>query len=142
MNDWRNGRNHCYTYFKITGDFNPDDITRIIGLNPSKCWRIGELRKNGTSFDFSLWEYGRCNEYDVYIENQMMKTIQDLIPKMDMLCKIKELYEVDFTLEIVPAIYVGEINPCLAPNREVIEFCYKTETEIDIDMCVFDSTDE
>lgn len=142
MNDWRNGRNHCYTYFKITGDFNPDDITRIIGLNPSKCWHTGELRKDGTPFDFSLWEYGRCNEYDVYVENQMMKTIQDLILKMDILCKIKELYKAYFTLEIVPSIYVGEINPCLAPNREVIEFCYKTETEIDIDMYVFDSIDE
>lgn len=142
MDDWRNGRNHCYTYFKITGGFNPDDITKIIGLNPSKCWRIGDLRKNGTPYDFALWEYGRCDEYDVYVENQMMKTIQDLIPKIDILRKIKELYEAYFTLEIVPTIYAGDINPCLAPNREVIEFCYKTETQIDIDLYVFDSTDK
>lgn len=47
MLDWKNGRNHCYTYFKITGDFNPDEITEMIGLSPSKCWCIGDLRKDG-----------------------------------------------------------------------------------------------
>lgn len=142
MDDWKNGRNHCYTYFKITGDFNTDAITETIGLKPSNSWNIGDLRKNGTSYDFALWEYGRCNDYDVYVENQMMKTIQDLIPKIDLLNNIKECYEVYFTLEIVPSIYVGDVNPCLAPNKEVIEFCYRTETNIDIDLYVFDSKDE
>lgn len=69
MDDWKNGRNHCYTYFKITGDFNTDAITETIGLKPSNSWNIGDLRKNGTSYDFALWEYGRCNDYDVYVEN-------------------------------------------------------------------------
>ena len=85
---------------------------------------------------------GRCEKYDVYVEKQMMKTIQELIPKIEILRKIKELYEVEFTLEIVPSIYVNNINPCLAPSREVIEFCYKTKTEIDIDLYVYDSTDD
>lgn len=80
MDDWQNGRNHCYTYFKITGDFNPDVITEIMGLNPSNFWHISDLRRNGTLYDFALREYGRCDKYDVYVENQMMKTIEDLIP--------------------------------------------------------------
>ena len=117
-------------------------ITEIIGLKPLRCWHKGDPRKNGTLYDFALWEYGRCDEYDVYVENQMMKTIQDLVPKIDILCNIKERYVVDFTLEIVPSIYVGDINPCLAPNRGVIEFCYKTKTNIDIDLYVFNSTNE
>ncbi len=99
------------------------------------------MRRNGSKYDFALWEYGRCDEYDVYVENQMMDTIKDLIPNESVLQSIKEKYDVDFTLEIVPSIYVGEINPCLAPNREVIEFCYKTGTNIDIDMYVFNETD-
>ncbi|HNX15343.1 MAG TPA: DUF4279 domain-containing protein [Oscillospiraceae bacterium] len=142
MDDWRNGRNCCYTYFKITGDFDPDVVTGIIGLVPLEFWRSGDLRKNGTVYNFSLWEYGRCDEYDVYVENQMMKTIQDLIPKTDILCKIKKQYDVNFTLEIVPSIYVNDINPCLAPNREVIKFCYETETDLDIDLYVFNSSED
>ena len=142
MDDWRNGRNHCYTYFRITGNFNPDDISELMGLHPSTCTHIGDLSKLGFPYELADWVYGRCDEYDVFVENQMLKTIQDLIPKIDILCKIKKLYEVDFFLEIVPSIYVGDITPCLAPNREVIEFCYKTDTKIDIDLYVSDSTDE
>ena len=47
----------------------------------------------------------------------MMKTIQELIPKVDILRKIKELYEAYFALEIVPSINVGETKPCLVPNK-------------------------
>ena len=134
-------RNSCYTYFKITGDFNPDEISQVLGLLPSKQWKIGDLRRNGTKYDFALWEYGRCDSYDVYVENQMMKTIEGLLPKINELNKIKDKYNAYFTLEIVPSIYAGGTNPCLAPNREVIRFCYKTDTNIDIDLYIFDSTD-
>jgi hypothetical protein len=34
---------------------------------------------------------------------------------------------------------VTNTTPCLAPNRAVIEFCYHTETEIDMDLWVSDS---
>jgi hypothetical protein len=131
------GKNSCYTYFKITGNFNPDDITAKLGLIPSKHWKIGDSRKNGTLYNFALWEYGLCEEYDVFVENQMMKTISDLVPKSELLKEIKREYETNLTLEIVPSMYVGDVNPCLAPNREVIEFCYKTETDIDIDLYIF-----
>ncbi len=127
-------KNCCYTYFKITGDFDPNEISEKLGLAPSKCWSIGDQGKNGTKYDFALWEYGRCDEYDVYIENQMMKTLNDLIPKTKILQEIKSLYEVYYFLEIVPSLYVDEITPVLSPNKEVIKFCYETETDIDIDL--------
>ncbi|MCL2816813.1 MAG: DUF4279 domain-containing protein [Clostridiales bacterium] len=132
-------KNSCYTYFRITGNFDPSDITTRLDLSPSKQWRIGDLRRNGTKYDFASWEYGLCAEYNVYVENQMMHTIKELIPKIQELKDIKQKYDVKYTLEIVPSIYVGESNPCLAPNRAVIEFCYHTETDIDIDLYIFDS---
>ena len=58
--------NRCFTYFMIRGNFDPTDITTILGLSPSTQWRIGDTRKNGTKFDFALWEYGRCNDYDAH----------------------------------------------------------------------------
>lgn len=142
MDDWKEGRNSCYTYFKITGDFITDKISEILDLSPSKHWNIGDLRKNGTTYDFALWEYGRCDEYDVYVENQMLKTIHDLIPKEQLLQDIKRQFNVNYTLQIVPSIYVGDVNPCLAPSRDIIKFCYETETDIDFDMYVFNSVDD
>ena len=135
-------RNSCYTYFKIVGNFNPDEISAILNLTPEKSWKIGDLRRNGTKYDFAYWEIGRCSEYDVEVENQMRKTIAVLQDKITLLNQIREKYDVSFVLEIVTEIYANDTNPCLAPSLDVIDFCHATRTEIDIDMYVYDSTDE
>jgi len=134
-----NEKNSCYTYFKIVGNFMPDEITKILKLNPTKQWSIGDLRRNSSVYDFALWEYGRCDKYDGLVENQMMNTIKNLIPKSKELNEIKKAYDVDYTLEVVPTIYVGETTPSLSPNRQIMEFCCDTGTEIDIDLYVYDS---
>ena len=135
-------KNKCYTYFKIVGDFDPDIATARLGLTPTKSWKIGDTRRNGTKFDFALWEYGRCSEYDVLVESQMRKTISDLLDKTDILNQIRSEYDVSFCLEIVPTIYVGDTNPCLAPPLDIIDFCHATRTEIDIDMYIYSQEDE
>lgn len=135
-------RNSCYTYFKIVGKFNPDDVSKILNLTPEKTWKIGDLRRNGTRYDFALWEIGKCTEYDVEVDNQMRKTIALLQDKIQLLNQIREENDVIFVLEIVPSIYVGDMNPCLAPSLDVIDFCHATRTEIDIDMYVYNSEDE
>ena len=131
-------KNTCYTYFKITGDFDPDVITKRLGLIPSKTWKIGDKRKNGTLYDFALWEFGRCNNYDVIVENQMHITIASLLDKIDILNEIKNELGVDYTLEIVPTVYSSNASPCLAPSLKVIDFCHATRTEIDIDLYVME----
>ena len=135
-------RNSCYTYFKIVGNFNPEDISARLNLTPERMWKIGDLRRDGTKYDFANWEIGRCTEYNVEVEKQMAKTIAILEDKIPLLNKIKEEYDVSFFLEIVPSIYVGDINPCLAPSLEVIDFCHATRTEIDIDMYVYGDGNE
>ena len=46
-----NTKNSCYTYFKIVGNFNPDDISALLNLTPGKSWKIGDLRRNGTKWE-------------------------------------------------------------------------------------------
>lgn len=134
-----NTRNSCYTYFRIVGNFDPDDVTELLQLTPEKTWKIGDLRRNGTKYNFAHWEIGRCTEYDVHVENQMRKTISVLQDKIALLNQIRQEYDVRFFLEIVPYMYVDDKNPCLAPSLDIIDFCHATRTEIDIDMYIFDS---
>ena len=134
-------RNSCITYFKIVGNFDPDEVSELLNLTPERTWKIGDLRRNGTMYDFALWETGRCKEYDVEVENQMRKTIAPMQDKVNLLHQIKEENDVNFVLEIVPSIYAGDTNPCLAPPLDVIDFCHETRTEIDIDMYVHNSED-
>ena len=134
-----NTRNSCYTYFKIVGNFNPDDASALLNLTPEESWKIGDLRRNGTKYEFANWKIGKCAEYDVYVENQMRKTISMLLDKIATLNQIREENDVKFFLVIVPSIYVDDINPCLAPPLDVIDFCHATRTQIDIDMYLFNS---
>ena len=137
-----NTRNSCYTYFKIVGNFNPDDISELLNLTPENTRKIGDLRRNGTKYDFALWEIGRCTEYDIEVEKQMRKTIAVLQDKIPLLNQIRQEYDVSFVLEIVPTIYVNDIHPCLGPSLDVIDFCHATRTEIDIDMYINDAEEE
>ena len=137
-----NTRNSCIHILKQSAILTPDDVSKLLNLTPEKTWKIGDLRRNGTMYDFALWEIGKCTEYDVEVKNQMRKTISSLWDKIHLLNQIREENEVHLVLEVVPAIYVGDTNPCLAPPLDVIDFCHATRTEIDIDMYVYDSEDE
>jgi len=126
--------NLCYTYFSIRGDFAPEVVTDMLNLNPFEFWKKGDVSKGGNEYTTSAWNYGKCEEYDIETENQMMKTISELIPKTDILNQIKEKFDVEFYLEVVPTVYSKNDSPCLGPNLEVIDFCHKTRTLIDIDL--------
>ena len=137
-----NTRNRCYTYFKIVGDFDPDAISELLGLQPEKSWKIGDMRRNGTKYDFALWTIGRCDEYDVIVAHQMERTIAVLADKISLLNKIREGNDVSFYLEIVPTIDADDRNPCLAPSLRVMDFCHETRTEMDIDLYLMGGEEE
>ena len=135
-------RNSCYTRFKIIGSFDPDRISDLLGLSPERIRRIGDLRRNGTPYELATWEIGKCDEYDVKVENQMRKTIAVLQDKIPILNQIRQSYNASFFLEIVPSIYVNDVTPCLAPSMDVIDFCHATRTGIDIDLYVYNSKED
>ena len=134
-------KNRCYTYFAIDGNFNPDDVTKLLNLTPDKCWKIGD-RCNRTILTCASWEFGKCANYDFIVGNQMRITITPLLDKISLLNQIRTENDVALTLVIVPEIYEGEPTPCLAPPLDVIDFCHATRTKIDIDMYVYDSEDK
>lgn len=128
---------NCYTYFKITGEFNPDTVSELLKLKPERFWKIGDTRKDGkTKYDFACWCFGTCKDYEVLVENQMLKTITPLLSKVDILREIKSKFDVQFTLEIVPTVRFDEATPCLSPSIKIMQFCCDTGTEIDIDLYV------
>ena len=134
--------NRCFTAFRITGDFDPDVITERLGIIPTRYWKKGDKRRNGSEYSFASWECSRCEEYDVYTENQMQMTIAPLLDKIDILNRIRAEFAVDFTLAVVPTLYVDNTTPALAPSLSVIDFCHATRTEIDIDLYLMDQDGE
>ncbi len=129
-------KNKCHTYFSITGNFNPEEIIRILQLTPDRYHSASDLRRDGKPFGFASCIFGTCGEYDVMVENQIRRTIAPFLKRIRLLKAIKKLYAVDFTIEVVPEICAEESTPVLAPPLDVMRFCCETETEIDIDLYV------
>ena len=126
----------CYTHFRIMGDFNPITISEILELKPEKFWKMGDKRKNGTTYSFSSWNFGNCNDYDITVSNQIIKTITPLLSKIEKLKEIKKMFNVNFALIIVPYVRFDETIPDLSPSKEIIKFCYETDTDLVIDLYV------
>ena len=132
----------CYTYFSIKGEFDPDEITELLDIQPSKTFRSGEPRyymkdgqkiDTGSKYTCSCWDGCRCEEYDVIISNQMEKTIEPLIQKTELLNMIRERYDATLTLEVVPSICCKHEKPCISPSMKVINFCSRVRAHLDID---------
>lgn len=130
-------KNKCYTYFAINGDFDPEYISKLLNLTPFQSWKKGVKRPHIKRVPtFSNWSYGLCDTYDVVTENQMMKTIADLVPKIPVLQRIQKELDTTFTLQVVPTAFADEATPALGAGKEIIAFCCKTNTTIDIDLYV------
>lgn len=147
-------KTNCYSYFAIcsngiikngvgfianpNSDFNPDFITDKLNIQPYGSTKMGTPRENGHgSYPFSDW--GACMQTEPAIDakEQCVKIVRALKEKIPALLDIKKKFDVTFSLIIVPNIY-NEESPVLAFNKEIIEFCYLTGTEIGIDLYVFD----
>ncbi|MBQ6271553.1 MAG: DUF4279 domain-containing protein [Clostridiales bacterium] len=123
----------CYTYFGIRGDFNPDDITNILRISPEHSFLKGELNEVGKPYKFSCWCGCYCRDYDIDLSVQMKKTIEPLLNKTEELESIRTKYGASLSLEVVPEIVWGSDKPIVAPSIEVMEFCCRTHTDLDID---------
>jgi len=139
-----------YTYFAIgsngtsdngfiayeKGIFNPEEITRILGIQPFSSWAYGDKRVDGSEYLFSNWSAEKSEIGRLDVESQCRDTIRNLKNKIPQLKRIKEQYDVKFVLNIVPSIH-NEEQPWIILNEDVIEFCHLTGTTISVDMEIY-----
>ncbi|MDR1793881.1 MAG: DUF4279 domain-containing protein [Erysipelotrichaceae bacterium] len=126
--------NECYTYFAIDGNFDPELITKRLGLRPSYTHRIGDQdTRLGNEYIWPVWQYGMYRKYDNCINNMLMKTIEDLLPKVELLQSLKAEFDLKYFLRVVLTVYPYNVSPDLSPGAEVISFLYHTGTQFSVD---------
>lgn len=138
MTYFENSKNECYTYFSIHGDFKVDELCKSLEVEPIDSWESDDEMPNGETYDEAYISCNRSGDYDVFTSRQMEKTIAPFENKIDLLIELKKKYNLKYYLEIVPELHIGEVAPALAPSAKVIEFCYKTGTELDVDLYVLE----
>jgi len=146
----------CYTYFSIcsngeititglqsaeAGVFDPDDITKLLDIEPFRKWKKGDERPkynfdlgpNPSPYGSSSWSAEKSAGDWLDVNKQCLETISQLKTKLPELTEIKKRYDVKFTIHVVPKIY-KENSPAIYFDSEIIEFCYLTGATIDVDM--------
>jgi hypothetical protein len=144
-------KTYTYTYFGIEsngqidsrglvgngrGIFNPDDITKLLGIQPFLCLKKGDKTRNGTEYLFSSWDAEKSDIGRLDVEQQVLDTIKNLKNKIPILKAIKEHYDVNYVIMVVQSIY-GDEKPQISFNKEIIQFCYLTDTTINFDTYIY-----
>jgi hypothetical protein len=72
--------NQQYAYFTITGSFDPIDITERIGIQPTECWKQGEIcHRTHRGRKFSRWSlHSRLDR-----NNELEAQIRDVLAQLD-----------------------------------------------------------
>ena len=81
---------------------------------------------------------GFNENYNVDVNEMLRVTLKDLFGKEEQIKKLKKEFSLSAILEIVPVIASNsnEPNQYLSLERDIIEFLYKSETDIDLDYYV------
>ena len=119
-------------------DFDPEYITSKLGIEPDEIMKMGTPRKGGQSnFPFSKWMACDQTEPRIDAAEQCLSIVRILKEKIPLLLEIKKEFDVTFTISVAPHIH-NEETPGIFFDKEIIEFCYLTGTEIGVDLYVYD----
>lgn len=130
-------------YFALLGDdFDPDEVTKELGVAPTAKNKTGEPGRYKPRLDFSSWELStdEVETLDVYeLANQIC---DQLAGKSAAIRRLVEKYSLEATLEIVLWIDTNEKQPApaLGFDDKVISFLHAVGGQIDIDIYRFDSS--
>lgn len=133
-----------YVYFALKGEsFDPDIVTKRIGLIPKKVHRKGDSSgNNGNKVKFSGWYYYSGLKENILVDSLVEDVVDKLFDKIEIINQLKSEFNLTSILEIVLYIDFNEevSTPAIGHNLKTIEFLYKTGTETDVDIYKFDST--
>ncbi|MBD2307081.1 DUF4279 domain-containing protein [Chroococcidiopsis sp. FACHB-1243] len=114
-------------------DLDPDKITAIVGIQPTKMWKVGDLvskrstlrhKQNGWSFKSKLEESATLEDHISYIFEQLKPNWQNLVE----ICT-------HYYTEIECAIYFYEDDiPAIHFERQSLKLISELNAEIDIDI--------
>lgn len=123
--------------FTLTGpSFDPAEVTRRIGLEPTKTWKTGD-RVQGTQIlrKHSGWVWAMPREESLDLGKQIAALLEQLGPFVSRINEVR--HELGLGAEISCAIYIEGQTPAVHFDRSVMSLASQLEAEIDLDIYVY-----
>jgi hypothetical protein len=126
-------------YFGLYGDnFEPDEITEMIGLEPTSTNSKGDPLPKKHSWKFGLDEI-EADYIDIY--EMSSELVSKLKPVSSKIVEAKEKFNLELVLQVVLWISTDETisTPAIGFESDVIDFLDKVGATIDIDTYLTES---
>jgi len=139
-------KSKSYVYFAFKGDFDPNLITKRIGIHPTTIWKKGEKTDNlRKEYTFSFWALStEVGKEGLDMDKLVKEVIDQLKGKEVLIMDLKTELSASSILQIKMDIDMNEeaSTPFIGHDHETIEFLFRTKTETDIDIYTYNSNME
>lgn len=127
--------------FILTGHgFDPESISRRIGLEPMKTWKEGDRIQNSQlRRKHSGWVWSSCREETLDLGKQVGALLEQLRPYLSHINSVREEFRLE--AEISCAVYIGKQAPAVYFDRSTVNLANELQAEIDIDLYVCPESD-
>jgi hypothetical protein len=90
-----------YVHFTVSGEFDPDEVTKRTGLSPTRTWRRGDRRRHsGRIVSDDCWDYRTGPVEDSDIGPHLRAHLQALITHTPYFTDLSRTQRVSFTVTI------------------------------------------
>ena len=126
-----------YAGFELFGtELNPDEVTGLVGITPSRAWRIGDpqrppipgVHKN------SGWILKSDLPLSAYLDDHVMWVLERLRPSWSEFARLGAQYEA--IISCVVKSYGGD-RPPITFEPEVVKRVAELNAALDVDLYVF-----
>ncbi|MFS4466179.1 DUF4279 domain-containing protein [Maribacter sp. 2210JD10-5] len=126
--------NECnsYLYFSFDAEyFDTKKITEELNIEPTSVMIKKEPVPKSTA-----WKYQIDAGNEIDLENYLEKLIDIIEPKIEIITRLKEKYDLTTRIQFVIDIDINleSSTPYFGLNKRTIEFLAKTGTEVDFDL--------
>ncbi|MBC3847904.1 DUF4279 domain-containing protein [Winogradskyella echinorum] len=126
--------NECnnYLYFSFDAEyFDTKKITEELNIEPTSVMMKKEPVPKSTA-----WKYQIDAGNEIDLENYLEKLIDIIEPKIEIINRLKEKYNLTTRIQFVIDIDINpeSSTPYFGLNKRTIEFLAKTGTEVDFDL--------
>jgi hypothetical protein len=129
--------NECYVYFALDGDdFDPDDLTQLIGIAPSKIRRKRDMVSNNLP-KFNSWQIHSEKVIDEFVDVYDLSeaVVLRLKDRVELILESKKKYNLTCRLQVVLWVTSDESQstPAIGFEENIINFLAKVGASVDVD---------
>lgn len=121
--------------FELKGDFNPQEITQKIGLEPSETWKKGDKGKYKgiRQYDFWCLDTGYINSVSIDEISKgiynLLKLHREKIAKLISDCGITSVFQIVAKID-------GDNTPSIFFSEDIVKLASEFNSYFDIDLYV------